>query len=83
VLLNNAEYDKYAEKINCLVNALVGYAPLVYGLQETDCDQKTFFRLCREVLVDQLGNRPDLAQDLVSLSWIKYFITAHQLVFSI
>ena len=62
------EDDLAAQKTRCLLNALTGYAPLLYDFDVTKSDYNSFIALCKRVW-DELAQNPKLTDNLVRINF--------------
>ncbi|XP_052808603.1 E3 ubiquitin-protein ligase rnf213-alpha-like isoform X2 [Mya arenaria] len=67
-------------KVQCLHSAVLGYSPLIFDLDETDCNYKQLLEMCK-VVWKELAANPNLPKQLLDtsreLEWLKEIKKAH------
>ncbi|WAR07210.1 RN213-like protein, partial [Mya arenaria] len=67
-------------KVQCLHSAVLGYSPLIFDLDETDCDYIRLLDMCK-VVWKELAANPNLPKQLLDtsreLEWLKEIKKAH------
>ncbi|WAR07200.1 R213A-like protein [Mya arenaria] len=67
-------------KVQCLHSAVLGYSPLIFDLDETDCNYTRLLEMCK-VVWKELAVNPKLPKQLLDtnreLEWLKDIKKAH------